>query len=355
MPVFSSAWFEAHQPQLLRLLALPGVGRLMRRCLAIRPHDVGWAKPIIALTPDSYTVENGDGTVTTDFRSHPKFAKRLYHQLKPLWFLAHGWDMAVANPLVPALNVGFDTLLEYPDASGTGPSGHASWEFGGTPSWAWVYAARNTGVTTEVDSNPTTAAVYNNTSFAFASIESVATVNEWRTRRSHFSFNTAALGPAAISNAQLSLWHTSDSGIDSLSVTSSYDLFSVTLDHPTTPHIVTFGTTPLSTAAVPGATVRAMVTGPGPGYYAWTLSTRGISSLERSGISRFAVRESTYDATGTTPSAPSTFLYNRLFGVFPDTAGNTNDPKLEVTYTKPTLPRNRPSLRPRIFAPGRAR
>lgn len=353
--VFSQAWFEQHQSRLLRLLALPILGRLFRRALAIRPHDIGYHKPIVELTPHSYTVANDDGTFTTDFRTHAKYGKRLYYAGLPLWKALHAWDMSIANPLVPALNVGFDTLLEYPDASGTGPSGHASWEFGGTPSWAWVYAARNTGVTTEVDSNSTTQAIYNNTSFAFAAIESAATVNEWRTRRSHFSFNTAALGPAAISNAQLSLWHTSDSGIDSLSVTSSYDLFSITLDHPTTPHIVTFGTTPLSTAAVPGATVRAMVTGPGPGYYAWTLSTRGISSLERSGISRFAVRESTYDATGTTPSAPSAFVYNRLFGVFPDTAGNTNDPKLEVTYTRPNLPRNRPSLRPRIFAPGRAR
>lgn len=114
--VFSNAWFARHQRTLLALLRTPVIGRELRAALAIRRHDVGWDGRIVRLTPHSYTVANDDGTFTTDFRTHAKYGKRLYHQVLPLWKAAHAWDQFVANPLVPALNVGFDTLQQYPDS-----------------------------------------------------------------------------------------------------------------------------------------------------------------------------------------------------------------------------------------------
>ena len=75
--VFSAAWFARHQRTLLWLLNAPVLGRWFRWVLCLRPHDVGYRKPIVQLLPHAYTVANADGTRTTDFRAHAKYAKRL--------------------------------------------------------------------------------------------------------------------------------------------------------------------------------------------------------------------------------------------------------------------------------------
>lgn len=337
--VFSEAWFEQHQVWLLRLLSWPIVGRVMRRVLAIRPHDVGWRHPIVQMTPHSYTVAHGDDTYTLDCRTHAKFAKRLHYILWPLWAALHAWDAWVANPFVPALNAGFDTLTVYPDAGDPGSTtvdgivrvfltdtflnlrnnaGNSTWN-----------SASDNGIQFQAD---VTASLYTNI------------------YRSLFTFNTSSLtNNARISAATLSLYGSgsaSDTGSinPSIDVTSAAPAFNNTLS-PT--DYSTLGTTSFSGSPI---SVAAWASS----YNVFTLNASGRANVSVTGISRFGARESTYDMAGISPTWSSgTSMGFPMY--FADQTGTTNDPRLEVTYELSSRLLSPNRLRPRVFAPGRAR
>ena len=194
--VFSREWFERHQRLFLTLLALPLIGRVMRRVLAIRSCDVGYRGRIVELLPHAYVVDNGDGTVTADFRTHDKYARRLYYQLLSLWQLLHAWDMAIANPFVPALNLGFDTLTVYPEPDPATVAGDAIVQRAFvSESWGTLRAGAGTGVT---------AGQFGNNFFRF---DADTTLNVWTgLYRSIFCFDTHSIGGNTITAATLSTW-----------------------------------------------------------------------------------------------------------------------------------------------------
>lgn len=117
MQVFSKEWFLGHQKKLL-WLANTWLGKRL-----LRIHkDCPKGKRIIKLLPNCYTWDNEDGTVSTDFRTHNKFAKRLYYGLKPIWYAMHWWDWLVADRIwYPELSFSFDTLTAYPAAGAVSP------------------------------------------------------------------------------------------------------------------------------------------------------------------------------------------------------------------------------------------
>lgn len=337
--VFSEAWFAQHQRVLLALLALPVIGRLLRRVLAIRPHDVGWARPIVALWPHAYVVDNGDGIYQADLRTHPKFAKRLHVVLWPVWCALHAWDQWVANPWVPSWNLGFDTLTMFPAPSG-GAAGDGM--NGGTiGSWAGNYT------------NPISGFSDTDTSTAFASIETDAASPNWRIRRSVFTFDTSLLGSAVVSAATFSLWHTTDSGVNLLSVSASYDVYDTTVSNPAllATATATLGTLSMTTGVVTSATAAAGLNS----YVPWTLNAYGLSRLQPPSVFALLVREVNMDVANVTPTWSVAFQYSRIFGVFADNAGTANDPKVDVTFVPSSSILGPNSLRPRVFAPGRAR
>lgn len=105
IPVFSPAWFSAHQERLVWML-----NRLPRR------------RRIVSLTPSTITRDNGDGTHTLTAYTSDVIARKLYDAAKVLWWGLHWWDQIVANPLVPAWNAGFDTLPTKKPQAGSGGS-----------------------------------------------------------------------------------------------------------------------------------------------------------------------------------------------------------------------------------------
>src|SRR3990167_7802981 len=98
--MFNEYWFTKHQQILLFFLNTPLLRVWFRWFLCIE-----YKEPIDVILPNSISWKN-KGKITTEFRSHNKYAKRLYVGLYPLWWLCHQWDIA----FYPRFNLGFDTL-----------------------------------------------------------------------------------------------------------------------------------------------------------------------------------------------------------------------------------------------------
>jgi hypothetical protein len=321
--VFSAAWFAKHQRVLLTLLRLPVIGLALRQVLAIRPHDVGWNRRIVQIAPHSYTVQNDDGTLTTDFRTHAKYGKRLYYELLPVWQAAHAWDQYVANRLVPALNLGFDTLTVYPDASPGVTSG--SWfvrRQGVDESWATIRAgAGNDG--------------FSPTSWQVIEITASATSNQWASLgRSIFTFDTSALtASAVISAATLSLFVSSVRDDDAL--VPNVDMYAATPTSNTAETNSDFGQ--IGTTSLTGAPI-AYGSFSTAAYNAFSLNGTGIAAISAVGISRFGARNASYDVANSAPATWTSGHSSYVAAYFADQAGSANDPKLVVTYTIPVNP-----------------
>lgn len=313
--VFSPAWFDRHQRWLLRALQWPVVGRIARHVLAIRPHDVGYRGRIVAIRPNAYTVQNADGTYTLDCRTHDKYAKRLYYGLWPVWAALHAWDMVIANPLVPALNAGFDTLTVYP-AAGTG----------GTTTDAWP--ERNTVDETFATIRSSAGTAVGNDVALYTWLAASTTLNQFaRQIRSIMTFDTSSLGTgASISSAVLSVWGNS-AGPQSLG----------------TPSFVICKATPASNGTIVAADYGQVITSSSYStvgsfdatntvYTDCTLNAAGISNVSLTGVCGFGATTG-WDAagsfTGTWVSGGSTYYQFASS----DTVGTANDPKLVVTYS----------------------
>lgn len=314
----------------------------MRKLLAIRECDVGWSREIVELAPHYYTVANDDGTLTTDFRTHDKYAKRLYYKLKPLWYLLHGWDMLVANPLVPAMNAGFDTLTVYPEAFPATTCGDFFISIDGfSDDWAILRERTSTNVVLDNANN-----------YAFTIGNDTVTSKWYELVRGVLSFNTRSVGGNTVNSAVLSL-AASGAVVDSLSITPGLVITTATPSNVVTPTGMAFadyGTTSVSGSAVTYATLSAVAGGE---YLDISLSTSAINTM---GVTTLATR-SDYDVNNTAPtwSAPGGIRVRSGWGiVYADNAGTADDPRLVVTYTSNMIQRPRPN-KPNLFAPGNPR
>lgn len=344
--VFSPEWFAQHQTWLLRLLAWPLVGRVLRRVLAIRAHDVGWAKPIVQLLPHAYTVDNGDGTCTTDFRTHSKYAKRLFYVLWPLWAALHAWDAWVANPWMPELNLGFDTLTVYPDPDPETTTVDGGVEMSGFDTFTNM---RNASGSNAWPSRSASAAPDAGTIFLGAT-----TSPTFRgIGRSIYLFDTSAISSGAVvSDATLSLY--GHGKADGLAITPDIDAYSANPASNT--NLVAADYSTLGTTSYTGSpiTYAAFSTS---GYNVFTFNATGRSAITKAGITKLGVRNANYDTANTTPTwSVGGDTYSYLWAYWADQTGSSNDPKLEVTFiVSQGLHVKKNMLRPRVFAPGRAR
>lgn len=319
--VFSPAWFKRYQTVLLGLLRVPVIGRELRDVLAIRRHDVGYDGRIVALTPHSYTVANPDGTFTTDFRTHAKYAKRVRYQLDGLWRAAHAWDRYVANPFVPALNVGFDTLTAYPDPGdpGTTTVDGTAYRSVASETFATIRAGNGTGAYAVATTD--TAPFINGSS----------TLNEFSIfQRGLFGFNTSALGASAVvSAASFSQWFTSkitSLGDTTVEITSGPTASNTTL---ASGDFQTIGRVAFAT----GVSIAGLTTG---AYTDAALNAAGIAAVSLTGITKLGTQlgwDLANSFTGTWASGVQT----GGTVTFADQTGSSNDPKLAVTYTVPGL------------------
>jgi hypothetical protein len=321
-PVFSAAWFRRHQWPLLALLATPVIGRELRDALAIRRCDVGWDRRIVRVYRHAYTVANPDGSFSTDFRTAPKYARRLRSQFDGIWRAAHAWDRFVANPLVPALNVGFDTLDVRPDPDPEVLSfdGRASRQ-GVDETWATIIAGTGNSVSDATTTISTNMIQASTTASQFALC-----------MRGLFLWDTHDL----TSNASLS------SAIASLFGSSKEDGLSAL------PDVDWYTSSPASDTGAASGDYASLgstsQTGAPIGYAGWstsayndfTLNATGRGSIALTGITKFGTR-SNYDAAASTPPWVSGAT-SRLISHAADAGGSANDPKLVVTFTLLTLP-----------------
>ena len=322
---FGPLWFATHQRRLLGALNHPVLGRLLKRALRIRRCDLGYALPIVAISPHSYTVlrdrrRRKDGrwelTLTTDFRTHWKYSTRVYHAGKVIWWALHAWDQCVANPLVPAWNAGFDTFIVHPDPDPevTTVDGSVSRALV-DESWATLIAGAGNGVDVSATSGG-------------LNIASTATTDQWATLGRHmYLFDTRPLGQGAvIQAATLSLFGVSK--FDNLSISPNYNIYSANPLTDTNLEIADFqrfGVLPFSTAITHAGWSTVA-------YNDFVLNVDGRANLRPRGISKFAMRNANYDVAAVEPSwssaASSVVVLN-----FADASGRANDPKLDVTYT----------------------
>jgi len=315
--VFSPAWFDRYQTVLLGLLRMPVIGRELRDVLAIRRHDVGYDGRIVRITPHSYTVANPDGTFTADVRTHHKYAKRLRYQLDGLWRAAHAWDQYVANPLVPALNVGFDTLTAYPDPSPEVTSVDGVVRRQGVDE---SFAALRGGSGNSSDDA--------SAGMEFVRLQASATSNQYAALyRSVLLFDTSSLTAAAsISSAVLSLYGTFKN--DPAGWAPSLDIYSSAPASNTAiaaSDYGSFGTTSYTGAPISYASWAAT-------YNDFTLNASGRAAIATTGVSKFGAREATYDVANVAPTWSSGAAMT-MEGYFADQTGSANDPKLVVTYS----------------------
>lgn len=337
--VFSEAWFATHQRVLLGLLRLPVIGRELRDVLAIRRHDVGFDRRIVEIGPHYYVVANEDGTYAMDCRTTPKFARRLRYQLDGLWRAAHAWDQYVANPLVPALNVGFDTLLQWPSAGdpGTITVDGTAYRSVASEIFATIRAGSGTGAYAPAT---TDTAPYLNAS---------STANQFSVmQRGLFGFDTSALGVSAVvSAATFSQWFVST--ISSLGDTTVEITAGPTASNTTLAagDFQTIGRVAFAT----GFSVAGLTTG---AYTDASLNASGLAAVSLTGITKLGTQLG-WDLANSFTGTWSSSVQTGVTVTFADQIGSANDPKLDVTFTRlsPILAPNK--LRPRIFAPGRTR
>ena len=108
--VFDKYWFKENQRALLKAVNHPLLGGLIRRGMWIEDRE-----KVVKIAPESVHVLLSDGQVKATFYASKQFSEALRKNFAPLWKAFHTWDMQIANPLVPSLNLGFDTYTSQPD------------------------------------------------------------------------------------------------------------------------------------------------------------------------------------------------------------------------------------------------
>lgn len=322
--VFYKPWFKRNQEWLLRF-ANTSIGRHILRIHGNR-SSIGTGR-VLKIEPNSIHWDNSNGQHVAEYRTHAKFARRLYYGLKPLWKGMHIWDTIVANRLLPTLNLGFDTLPFYPDADpeSTSVDGFVGAIDAAGSSWSDIHSG-----SPAVGSNDSAGDTY------ASRIQSYTTTDEYsHIYRGIFLFDTSDLpDTCTIQSATMSLsqldnaiFHKDEwEGTDPPMATGLYGCNPDSNTSLTGSDYNTIGTTQYSdTTFAAGDTTQGA-------YNDYTLNSSGISAISKTGITKFATREANYDATNTEPEWESDKEYDWLVDAAEET-GDSKDPKLVVTYT----------------------
>ncbi|MBM3216244.1 hypothetical protein FJZ36_15180 [Candidatus Poribacteria bacterium] len=325
MEPFDGEWFARHQGAMLALANTRAGRRLLRidgdlpaRCwvVGIQPHAVTWTtEPLI---PWLRSVRRGEPvTLTTDFRTHEKFGKRLRFSVLPRWERVGEIVRAAWSPL--GVRVAWaDTLTVYPQpGAGGGNTTCDGQVFRGT---SGTFSAIRDGAGTGVDAFGIDASLYrllaSTTSNVFSQLY-----------RSIFTFSTSALGSSATLSAAVLSWRgslkASGLGTDSANVVAATPAANNSLVSADYGQLgaVAFATVAYSSLSTTG-------------YQDFTLDSNGRANVSKTGISRFGLRggwDLNNSFTGTWASNQTT----RWQGYYADQTGTSTDPKLVVTYTLP--------------------
>ncbi|HKQ06121.1 MAG TPA: hypothetical protein VJ464_13380 [Blastocatellia bacterium] len=321
---FNQEFFLKHQRTLIWLLNTTLTRYWFRLVLRIHKDCPRQAR-IVEIFPHAYVWFAGYVKVkgqwqeqrVADFRTHPKFGKRLYHAFKPLWWAMHAWDL-LADQLTPSLSFGFSTLTQYPDAS---PASTAMNAGVARDSVNESFSTIRSGSGNYSNSSPT--------SESPAQIVSSSTSNQYATiERGIFLFDTSAItSVASVSAATFSLY-----------VTSKIDNFSLS--------VALVGSTPASNTSVANSdygqlgltrfasdvAISSITTS---AYNDWGLNGSGLAAISLTGVTKLGTRADK-DLDNSAPTWASS-TNGRIVASFANNAGTSQDPKLVVTYAIPNV------------------
>ncbi len=258
----------------------------------------------------------------SDFRADSKYSKRIYFSFKPIWWMMHYWDAFVADLFIPELSFGFDSLITYPAAGANSPvQGQVGRDFIPEEIWATIRAGAGTSVSM-TDNGTIPLATGGDTSLKWTKLE-----------RFILCYDTSSIPiNATISAATLSL--NGNAKEDSLVTAPDINIYAAT---PGSPSILTaadylqIGSTALCDTAITYAGWNSS-----DSYNNFALNATGIANIVKTGISRFGVRNANFDVANTAPAwVASQTSYVGFWSS--NSAGTTNDPKLDITYTLPVI------------------
>lgn len=306
-------WFLKHQKILLWFINTPIIQVWFRWILRIngKRSSVGKNK-IVGILPNAIFWKGKGKKVVAEFRTHDKFAKRLYYSFLLLWKLCHTWDTLFANIFQPAWNLGFDTITCYPAAGANNPADGYVGRDGVDNVWNDIRGGAGTGA---------------GPSLAYDAVGLVcsATTNQFSALyRSIYNFDTSAIAGGTVSAATFSVYgYTKQDGISGTPLYHSCSNTQTDTSTVVSGDYQLFGSTSFGSVTYANYSTTA--------YNDISLDANGIANVSTSGISKFGARTS-WDINNSAP----TWVSNgdsRLQSYTADQTGTANDPKLVVTYT----------------------
>lgn len=323
--MFDQEWFLKHQKRLLWFantsygrdaLCLNGKRSSVdkRKIIKIEPNSISWIEDI----------KRGKVYISTEFRTYNKFSKRLHYAYKPIWRAFHWFDMNIANPLIPAFNLGFDTLTAFPDADPETNTvdGHVN-DTGNDLTFSNLrlepgsgFADSGTGNIVNIIGASATTDQYANLYRAILLYDtsSIPDTNnlDSATHSHHITSRVDTLSGAASANSAQVLVSSAPAS-DTALAAGDFDSVGST----------EFGRSAKQADLTDGA------------YSDITLNASGLNNISKTGVSKFALRygfDFDNTTTGITWSANQT---QEILAKAAETTGTTQDPKLVVTHSVP--------------------
>lgn len=330
---FDENWFIKHQKILVWALNAPIIKHWTRWIFRITKQDHSIQDRIYGISTNrfykSVKIVEDKIEVTVDFRTHHKYAKRVYYAFKPIWWTLHYWDLLLADELLPKisfgllpnLSFGFTTLTAFPDPNPETTTVDGFVNRGGVnETLATIRAGAGNGVGDV------------STADLICYIAPTATSNQYSDcYRSIFLFDTSAIPDTnTISAAVLSLAGMGSVGADNLTQTVE-----IVLSTPAsnTGLVAADYNQVGSVRQATGIAASAYNNTDGT-YNNFTLNATGISNVSKTGVSKFGGAFSG-DIDNSITWANNAGSYKYCY--YADQAGTTTDPKLVVTYSATSI------------------
>ena len=306
MPPFGRPWFLKHQA-LLKWLANTKYGK------GVLGHNLDGVDLIL---PNAVFKRHG-GQIVGEFRTHDKYAKRLFYEYNAIWKTFHWFDMNVANIYVPKFNLGFDTTGDLFPAAGNN-----------SPIDGYVERAGVDEIFSTIRAGAGTATNTTGTDEVSCWLQSSTTSSQYQSiRRGIYLYDTSGIGAGATVDAAV-ISFVSNAKANSL---GSPD-FHVVASTPAANDALAnsdYGQT--GTTSFGNITYASWDAG-GSTYNDITMDANGEGNIDVSGISKFGSRTS-WDQSGTFGGSWSSNTFSRFNSYYADETGTSKDPKLVVTFT----------------------
>ena len=322
---FTKGWFAQHQKLLLWLCNTPIIKLWFRWILRVH-RDIPYKIVINELRPNCITygqrfINTSQIEQITDFRTHLKFAKRLYFAFRPIWVMCHIWDWVVADRYVPELSFGFSSLTKYPDPDPETTTVDGRAYFNGDPT-------NGTLTFSQLRNSTGNAAQYTQTDGNNSQASTGTINNSWYfMSRTMELFDTSSLTSiAVVSAATFSVY--GGAGGDTLNSSPDINVYSSNPASNTSltgTDFNTVGTTAFSTAIGFSSFNQTA-------YNNFTLNSSGIAAVSVTSITKLGTACAKYDVANVSPTWVIGTSYWFHFS-YADFTGTSQDPKLVVTYT----------------------